>query len=98
MENDLSLNKELRKLLRYSRISVLALLNFVSMDGLTYNALRENTNLSEGTFGGCLIWLYKNDYIKIVKEKIQKVCFITQKGEDAVNSIIFWFIKIGYGK
>lgn len=90
----LALDKPLRKLLRYSRLSVLAMLNATKEDGLTYNSLKDSSGLSEGTIGPTLKWLNDNGYIE-TKEAVEKVYTIKQKGEDDFKAFNAWLGKVG---
>lgn len=91
----LTLDKPLRKLLRYSRLSVLAMLNATKRDGLTYNSLKNNSGLSDGTLGPTLKWLNDNGYIEISKNGVETVYTVKQKGEDDFKSLYFWLGKTG---
>ena len=67
-----SLDRKLRRLLLYARISVLAMLNYYGDDGLAYQDIKDALKLEDGSLGPNLSWLKDQGYVEPKDEKIDE--------------------------
>jgi hypothetical protein len=94
-----ALEKKLRRLLLYARISTLAMLDSLSygehkQDGLPYQDLKYALGLEDGSLGPNLLWLKNKKYIISKDEKIEDktivVYYITDVGRRAYADVKAW--------
>lgn len=90
-----SLDRKLRRLLLYARISVLAMLNYYGDDGLAYQDIKDALKLEDGSLGPNLSWLKAQGYVEPKDEKMEDktvaVYYITDAGKQAYASVKTWF-------
>jgi len=93
-----SLDRKLRRVLLYARISVLAMLDYYGEDGVAYQDIKDALKLEDGSLGPNLIWLKEHGYVKSNEEKIEDktivVYYITDSGKQARNSVKQWLDSI----
>jgi len=88
------LKPELRKLLIYSKITTLVILDIYGENGYPRAYLVNDLGLPEGALNPNIKYLKKHDYIKsekaIVEGKESEVYKITSKGHEAIVEILDW--------
>ena len=93
-----SLNKKYRRLLLYTRISTLAMLNYYGRDGLSYQDIKDALNLKDGSLGPNLSWLKQKEYIRaentIMDGKKVAVYYIEKEGIKVYSEVKLWLINI----
>lgn len=93
-----SLDRKLRRVLLYARISVLAMLNYYGEDGVAYQDIKDALKLEDGSLGPNLMWLKKQGYVKSKEEKVEDktivVYYITESGKQTRNSVKHWLDSI----
>ncbi len=89
-----SLDRKLRRVLLYARISVLAMLDYYGGDGVSYQDIKDALKLEDGSLGPNLMWLKENGYVESKEEKVEDktivVYYITNPGKQACNSVKQW--------
>ncbi len=89
-----SLDKKLRRVLLYARISVLAMLDYYGHDGVSYQDIKDAVKLEDGSLGPNLVWMKDHGYIKSKEEKANGktavVYYITESGRQAYQEIKRW--------
>ncbi len=93
-----SLDRKYRYLLLYARISTLAMLDYYSKDGLSYQDIKDTLKLEDGSLAPNLLWLKNHGYIRSedakVEEKKIAVYYIKDNGSKAYNEIKLWLDHI----
>jgi predicted transcriptional regulator len=94
-----TLGPELRRLLIYSKMMALEILDIYGENGYPRKYLISDLGLPEGALKSNIAYLYKNGYIDLKKEIIEgkeegEVCRITDKGRKALIEIIDWIKKL----
>lgn len=93
-----SLDKRLRRILLYARISVLAMLDYYGEDGVSYQDIKDAVKLEDGSLGPNLIWLKEHGYVEPREENVEDkkivVYYITESGKQARNSVKQWLDSI----
>ena len=97
------LDKELRRLLLYARLSTLAILSALSyekgnQEGLPYQDLKYALDLEDGSLGPNLLWLKNKGFItsrdENVEDKTIVVYYITEDGKKAFDKLNEWLKKL----
>ena len=92
-----SLDKNFRKLLTYSKIMSLTILSIYEKDGYPHQYLIKDLEVPEGVVKPNLEYLEKNRFITKSKESDLIIYRITEKGKEALNSIMSWLDELkGY--
>lgn len=93
-----SLDRKLRRVLLFARISILAMLDYYDEDGVAYQDIKDALKLEDGSLGPNLMWLKKHGYIEPKEEKVEDktivVYYITESGKHACNSVKHWLDNI----
>jgi DNA-binding PadR family transcriptional regulator len=93
-----SLDRKLRRVLLYARISVLAMLDYYEKDGVAYQDIKDALKLEDGSLGPNLMWLKEHGYVEPREEKVEDktivVYYITVSGKQACNSVKQWLDSI----
>jgi DNA-binding PadR family transcriptional regulator len=89
-----SLDRKLRRVLLYARISVLAMLDYYGKDGVAYQDIKDALKLEDGSLGPNLMWLKENGYAESKEEKVEDkaiaVYYITGSGKQACYNVKQW--------
>ncbi len=89
-----SLDKKLRHVLLYARISILAMLDYYGNDGLSYQDIKDALKLKDGSLGPNLAWLKGHGYIEPKEERVDEktviVYYITEAGKQACTDAKHW--------
>jgi len=93
------LKPELRKLLIYSKITTLVILDIYGEDGYPRAYLVNDIGLPEGALNSNIEYLKKHDYIKSEKVKVEdkeqsEVYKITDNGHEAIIEILGWIEEL----
>jgi DNA-binding MarR family transcriptional regulator len=92
------LKPELRKLLIYSKITTLVILDIYGENGYPRAYLVNDLGLPEGALNPNIKYLKKHDYIKsekaIVEGKESEVYKITDNGHEAIMEILGWIEEL----
>ncbi|MEM0148913.1 MAG: transcriptional regulator [Candidatus Micrarchaeaceae archaeon] len=93
-----SLDRKLRRVLLYARISVLAMLDYYREDGVSYQDIKDALKLADGSLGPNLRWLKEHGYVESKEEKVEDkaivVYYITESGKEACSSVKTWLDNI----
>ena len=93
-----SLDRKLRRVLLYARISVLAMLDYYGEDGVAYQDIKDALMLEDGSLGPNLAWLKDHKYVESKEEKVDEktvvVYYITESGKQTRDSVKHWLDSI----